>query len=187
MNPLPTVVAAVAVSATAVLVALLGRAGGDVSGTPRPLSGDDLKRAVLARCAYEGVADAGSLRLGPFLDAEPGEYHVVAVTGNGMLVDCALDGSSGTAGPYERAPDVKAMLAAELSVEGESEFTGYGWVSAEVARMEVVLPDGRVADAEVGGGVFVFTAEGPPPRLRVTLRAYDASGREIYERAPDDG
>lgn len=175
------VVVAVVVLAAGAMVggAVLQPGTNVVAGTARPLSGDALAKAIVARCPVDEV-DLNKVRLGPLLRTSQGEYRAYATADDGMLIECPLSGGASTAGPYERAPEVRAMLAADGHYGGDL-YVGYGWVAQEVARLDVLLPDGTPIKTQIRNEMFAFTGEGEGPGLKAKLRAYDDDGTVIYE------
>jgi hypothetical protein len=170
----PLVVATVAV--LAVVVGLLLPRQSLVTGTAHPLRGDDLARSVFARCPLEGVSLDG-IRYGPLVKIA-GEYHAFAITPTRQLLECGLAGGSSTGGPYDRPPEVRAVLA---GIRADDPYFGYGWAGQEIARLDVVLAGGGVLRTEVRNEIFVFTGNGTPPGLDVKLRAFDKTGALVYE------
>jgi hypothetical protein len=177
---------AVTVAAVAALLAVwLTPHRREVPGGPTA-DPDVRKQAILAGCPLTELgADRATLTLGPLIHTAMGRDMLVAVTPEGKLVECQSDGTGGWAGPYQRPPRIKVIEAAEVDGGGPG-FAGYGWAAPDVARVEVVLPDGRVILASLRAGAYAYTATGRSPSLKVTVRAYDVHKTLIYQRNPDD-
>lgn len=166
----------VTVAVLAVVAGLLSPRTSVVGGTAGPLRGDDLSLAIFARCPLTDVAVA-DVRFGPLLEVD-GEWHAFGITPARQLLECGLGGGSSTGGPYDRPPEVRAVLS---GIRQGQEYFGYGWAGQEIARLDVVVPGGGVLRTDVRNEVFVFTGSGTPPPLDVTLKAYDKTGALVYE------
>jgi hypothetical protein len=179
------IMAATVLLATA--AALLLRETSTVAGTATPVSPEEVKRALMFRCGHNSDVDYASLRYGPVLPIGSYlGYMVVAITPNSKIVVCGI-ATTGVfqAGPYTLPPGRKVALATwgGDSLENTS-FHGLGWVAPDVARVEVVISDGRTVRAQLESGMFVYAGAGKgPPPTQTTIRAFDAAGTLIDEQA----
>jgi hypothetical protein len=145
-----------------------------VPGAARPLSGDDLKRAILAQCPY---ANPDTLQLGPIVRAS-GYYWAFATNVTGDVVECQMGAGSGMV-PWDVAQMGKNEKVKMLGAGGNGkEQVAFGRVAPEVARLEVMQPDGDAIDAEVVGGLYAFVSN--PPLKKFPARAYDNDNTLIY-------
>jgi hypothetical protein len=112
-----------------------------------------------------------------------GGLLLLATTERGTVLGCFTFGLVGTSEPHPRdmPQGMRFCEYGPYSVPREPGFTGSGCAAPEVARIEVVLPDGQSIDVTPVNGLFAYTAPGDIDD-DVVVRAYDDNGALLQER-----
>lgn len=175
--------AAVAVAAVFLLAVSSQRV---IEGTARPAPGDT-KLVVLTLCVREKHTlrglDLDAVQVGPLIRDSTGD-RIFGLTKDRTLIDCGNIVSS-TRGPLNvLPPEEKARIAGLSFTEDAGMVVGFGQVALDVARLDAVLKDGKVARAKLAGGLFAFVAEDTDTVAGIVLRTYDRAGDLTYESKP---
>jgi hypothetical protein len=160
-------------------IAALLRVGPETPVLPGPGAADRAKPPTAFACAPRFDTDPALLRPGPAIPVDGGDF-VIATSPTGKIVTCKTSSrSSGANGPYQLPPGVKTSLAATQGVSDRPGHVGWGWAAPDVAKIEIVLPDGQVLPAQVAGGAYAYYAPNSDFMAKSTVRAYDAAGNQI--------
>lgn len=170
-------VAALRVWAEAIAAQL--RVGPEPPISPGPAEADRPKGPREFACAPYFDIDPALLRPGPVVPFDGGEF-VLAMSSAGRLVNCNTSSrTSGSTGPYQLPPGVKISPAATQTIPDRPGHLGWGRAAPDVAKVEILVPDGRILQAQVASGAFAYYAPNADFKAEKTVRAYDAAGKQI--------
>jgi hypothetical protein len=180
-------VGVVVVVAGAFLLGIASQDVDSVGGEGRPKPGVDANLAYLTRCVRESQdlrdLDLAGVTVGPLVEDDSGK-RIFGLTRDRTFIDCGENGGTGHSPLSIPPPEEKARFAGKSYTQDATVIVGYGQVARDVARLEAVLPDGKVVRAKIAGGLFAFVADGTDPGVDAVLRAYDESGEMIFESKP---
>ncbi len=155
------------------------RVGPESPISPGPAGAERPKQPKAFACAPYFEIDPALLRPGPVVPFEDGEL-VFAMSSTGRLVNCNTSSRmTGTDGPYQLPPGVKLSPAAAQTIPYRPGHLGWGRTAPEVAKVEVLLPDGSIVQVQVASGAYAYYAPNTDYKAEKTLRAYDAAGKQI--------
>ncbi|CRK61168.1 hypothetical protein [Alloactinosynnema sp. L-07] len=174
------------VSVTAVAALAVAMAGNSVAGVANPIGDSELMAATLAVCDFPGT----KIRPGAMVRDITGGFSVAATAADGSLGFCTNSFNGNTLRSIQTEPPEPADAKIGRThghglglPDAPIGYTAVGYAAPDVARVEILMPDGTVVTAATRAGTFAYTVRGfDLDTVRTTNgRAFDTAGGLVYE------